>query len=161
MVTLLTAKALHADLNAFQEYVHRFGKGYRKGDADFELHYLNWLRSKARIDDHTARNPNSTFHLRENHFSDLSLAELKSRFSRDIRNSKAFAFLEDEYEDPNAHRQHIIPLASTPETVDWRSAAGNTRGVVAVTPVKNQGLCGACWGKTQISETALCTTSFQ
>lgn len=32
-----------------------------------------------------------------------------------------------------------------PPAVDWRVSSGNSKGVVAVTKVKNQATCGACW----------------
>lgn len=38
-----------------------------------------------------------------------------------------------------------IEPRALPQTVDWRAPSLNPNGVVAVTPVKNQGLCGACW----------------
>ena len=36
-------------------------------------------------------------------------------------------------------------LESEPEIIDWRSTENSPKGIAAVTSIKNQGTCGACW----------------
>jgi hypothetical protein len=43
---------------------------------------------------------------------------------------------------PAAVRSHAPPL---PDAIDWRTADGNPKQLVAVTAVKNQLHCGSCW----------------
>lgn len=134
-----------ADLDAFEGYIREFGKKYRRGDPEFQLRYENWLRSKAYIEDYVAQHPEASFTLRINHFSDFSEAELNARF-RSRRDMRAKFQPQDDDVQP-AHKPTFLSASSVPESVDWRYADANPLGIVAVTPVKNQGLCGACWGK--------------
>ena len=45
----------------------------------------------------------------------------------------------------------ISSSSTLPAQLDWRESSGNPRGIVAVTSVKDQGGCGACWSFSVIA----------
>ncbi|XP_010523123.1 PREDICTED: ervatamin-B-like [Tarenaya hassleriana] len=86
------------------------------------------------------RNGNATYKLGINQFSDMTDEEFRSTFtglrlSDEIINGTS---LPGPDETNTLRYVNVSEADNLPENVDWR-----TQG--AVTPVKNQGQCGACW----------------
>lgn len=79
----------------------------------------------------------------------LAMANPRAAFGED---GPIAALSADEF--TSYHRLHVVhtpgpavpsPRRAAPESIDWRDAAKNPKKLVAVTAVKNQGHCGACW----------------
>lgn len=72
---------------------------------------------------------------------------LQGFHKRDRSKDKEEEAADDAYPVPPEWAKELEPRV-LPAAVDWRVAKQNPDNVVAVTPVKNQAACGACWAFT-------------
>lgn len=122
-------------------------------------------RETALIESHNANPAASSFSLAHNEYSDLTFDEFQRRFNLhrkpDIRKS-SFNFLEDEKETAQkllrGDRSSSVVATSRrleEEGIDWAD-----KGLTG--PIRNQGLCGACWAFSAIGsiESAMAIKKF-
>lgn len=95
------------------------------------------------IEHHNNQLPKPKFTLGHNEFSDLTQDEFHERFSLGKYSPKAipkpsFPLTSDSASTEMARRLMSEKKLQLPDNVNWIALGG-------VTPVKNQGACGACW----------------
>ena len=113
----------------FINYVSKYGKSYATKE-EFEFRNNQFKQTLAKIAASNA-NPENTFTLGLNKFSDYTEAEYK----------RLLAY------KPNTKysgEEVVLPVKGIPASIDWR-----TKG--AVNAVKNQGQCGSCWAFSSIA----------
>ncbi|KAK7310934.1 hypothetical protein RJT34_08740 [Clitoria ternatea] len=130
LVILLSSLASASDISElFETWCNQHAKTY-SSHAE-KLYRLNVFHDNYAFIVQHNRNPNSTYTLSLNAFADLTHHEFKA--SRLGLPSSLLSFKRFHRQPPNAH--HLLHL---PDEVDWRQSG-------AVTGVKDQGSCGACW----------------
>lgn len=113
-----------------------FRMKYKKFYADeFEEtgRYYVWRQHLKDIETHNS-NPENTYKIGVNHFSDLTHAEFREQMGGCYKLPKHMV------EGNVTEGSTFLPpsFVDLPDTVDWRKEG-------YVTPVKNQGQCGSCW----------------
>ncbi|KAJ4830637.1 hypothetical protein Tsubulata_036749, partial [Turnera subulata] len=111
-----------------EEWMVRYGKVY-KDTKEKEMRYKIFKENVARIDSFNNNGPTKTYKLDVNQFADLSNEEFKSRNTFKVHtfsDQEAYPLQEDE----------STAVAALPSSIDWRKKG-------AVTPIKDQGQCGA------------------
>lgn len=150
------------ELNSkFQQWKDKFSREYTSIKEE-ALRKLIWLDNHLRIEMHNDQLPTPSYALGHNDFSDISNDEFKQRFflgeyspgifdamgrsddassifaptsqQRKLRGFEDYVDAEEEDEDED----DTEPVSDVPESKNW-----NDEG--AVSPVKNQWFCGACW----------------
>ncbi|XP_048468868.1 counting factor associated protein D-like [Rhincodon typus] len=111
----------------FQHYKKKFNRDYETDDEEHDLRRTTFTHNMRYI--HSMNRANLTYKLEVNHLADRTVDEttaMRGRLKRTLRNIGQ-PFPTDQY------MSTVVPLS-----VDWRLYG-------AVTPIKDQAVCGSCW----------------
>jgi len=110
----------------FTAFMKQFGKKYQHDE--FSPRFEQFKKNMEVIRLHNTQ-ANSSYSMGLNEFADLSFDEFKAKY---------FGYNHRENEFLRSKNYHEINDQAVPTAVDWRTSS-------AVTPVKDQGMCGSCW----------------
>lgn len=128
LVTVATAFQFQAE---WEEWKKTHNRMYETVEEELRRH-ITWEAHKLYVDEHNKHVEKFGFTLAMNQFADMENTEFRLKYNGLLPR------------DPNAkpdeanYRRVDFKDEDLPTAVDWRS-----KGLV--TPVKNQGHCGACW----------------
>ncbi|CAG4990425.1 unnamed protein product [Colias eurytheme] len=166
----------------FEEYVQKYNKTYKNNPAEYETRFEHFVASVQEIDDLNSKSRGPEQQRAKyglTHLSDMSKAEFEEiHLSDEQPNRRQSTKTWDDTENhdrnryrvgnqegrtPNETHDNVYIIirnkrAALPLQVDWRA-----KGVIG--PVKDQGLCGACWAFSTIGAmeamAAISTGKFQ
>ncbi|XP_002977181.2 ervatamin-B [Selaginella moellendorffii] len=120
--------------NMFEDWAAKHGKSY-SSDWEKARRLMIFSDTLAYIEKHNAQ-PNTTFTLGLNKFSDLTNAEFRAMHVGKFKRPR--------YQDRLPAEDEDVDVSSLPTSLDWRQKG-------AVTPIKDQGDCGSCWAFSAIA----------
>ena len=141
LISSLLMVIAEASQHHFNEWATSFNRVYASEEERMER-YGHWLKAWERVERHKAEaaTKGHAYSLGLNEFSDWSSEEHKLRLGFKL----PFSWGDD---DMLSYRPKTYngEKSNPPVAVDWRHADSNPAGVIGVTSVKNQGICGACY----------------
>lgn len=122
-------------VSVFSKWMIQYNKTY-DSDAEYQNHLELFTENYERIQKFNS-NPNQTYYLSLNHFSDIHTTTAAQLYAKGHKHGS---------KNQSYHPTMILMgIDNLPTSVDWRKKN-------AVTPVKNQGpQCGACWAFSTIA----------
>jgi cathepsin F/cysteine peptidase B len=121
-----SARTLADDQRLFSDFVSVYNRQY---DASQRAHHFACFRRNLVEIDRRNADPKEQAHFGVNQFADLCADEFAVMLGARLPKSVS---------PNNTHVKSDLPKAPAAGMIDWRSKG-------AVTPVKNQGMCGSCW----------------
>jgi C1A family cysteine protease len=110
----------------FRQFIVKYNKQYTSQE-EYDLRFETFKDNLNFINTHNADNT-KTHKVGINHFADMTDDEFRAKITPKV----------DRPVDNGAHWEHESSGVKLPPTVDWRQSG-------AVTPVKDQGVCGSCY----------------
>lgn len=126
-------------LEAFEQWLALYNKDYVDDALEKAKRLGVFEQNVASIAQHNS-NPASTFIMAINEFADLTFEEFASTrlgLNMSIGGALRDRAVGNDQESPSPFRYGDLDENDLPSEIDWRKKG-------AVTPVKNQGMCGSC-----------------
>ncbi|KAL7481940.1 hypothetical protein ACHAW6_007621 [Cyclotella cf. meneghiniana] len=131
--------------DAFEAWVQRFERKY-ESLAEKGQKMLIWLENHALIESHNSKQ--STFNLSHNAFSDMTFAEFQKIMNLHVPaqlTKTKFNFNHASKEDAAKKLRGDVSSTATSRKLNANDDSLDWASMGLVGPVRNQGLCGACW----------------
>eukprot|EP00542_Grammatophora_oceanica_P017509 CAMPEP_0194031588 /NCGR_PEP_ID=MMETSP0009_2-20130614/4731_1 /TAXON_ID=210454 /ORGANISM="Grammatophora oceanica, Strain CCMP 410" /LENGTH=363 /DNA_ID=CAMNT_0038671793 /DNA_START=60 /DNA_END=1151 /DNA_ORIENTATION=+ len=124
----------------FEKWMNEFDKTYDDVLERAEKMEV-WIENHFLIEAHNNKMPQPSYTLGHNQFSDLTLEQFKE-YNKLGSYGLGMVLPPDRSEEESSQRRRALQ-DDIPDSVDWRDKG-------AVTPIKNQGMCGSCWAFSAI-----------
>ncbi len=134
----------------FEDFMNKYGKIYQSLEEE-DYRFNTFKNNLNKIDDLNLKSPNALYDINE--FTDMTPEEFK-KYMLGYDSNRITDLLPGEVDDwddsqCSACRRYRemaeYTMDNLPESFDWEDLG-------AVTPVKNQGMCGSCWAFSTVQD---------